>query len=82
MEATKEKKGSQKQSFFYHHSCHGQTTLHNLLVDNDRPQKYIIHKYRFVALLINTVLPNVLYRSADWKVLDEYAVYLHELDAI
>tara|TARA_B110000503_G_scaffold29971_1_gene48397 strand:- start:93 stop:1514 length:1422 start_codon:yes stop_codon:yes gene_type:complete len=43
MEATK--RSSQKQSFFYHHSCHGQTTLHNLLVDKDRPQKYIIHKY-------------------------------------
>ena len=34
-----------RQTFTYHHSCHGSTTLHNLLVDKDRPKKYIIHKY-------------------------------------
>jgi hypothetical protein len=42
MEATM---GGKKQSFYYHHSCHGVTTIHNLLVDKDRPHKYIIHKY-------------------------------------
>ena len=31
--------------FNYHHSSHGVTTLKNLLVDKDRPQKIILLKY-------------------------------------
>ena len=33
------------QKFYFHHSSHGQTTLHKLLVDKDRRKKIILAKY-------------------------------------
>ena len=33
------------QNFYFHHSSHGQTTLHKLLVDKDRREKIILAKY-------------------------------------
>lgn len=33
------------QKFYFHHSSHGQTTLHKLLVDKDRREKIILAKY-------------------------------------
>jgi len=36
--------------FYYHHSSHGQTTLHKLLVDKDRREKIILAKYAIPEL--------------------------------
>ena len=81
-----------KQTFNYHHSCHGTTTLHNLLVDKDRPQKYIIHKYlkskvsrivEFFDLSYSQILQYLKENGYDQDELDElFLKHKEELDSI
>ena len=72
-----------KQTFTYHHSCHGTTTLHNLLVDKDRPKKYIIFKY--LGDIINSHSDEEFYDlsySQILKILDDNGYDQSELDEL
>lgn len=83
-----------KQTFTYHHSCHGTTTLHNMLVDKDRPKKYIIHKYLgdkvesqtdedFFDLSYSQILQTLDEQGYDQTELDElFLKHKEELDGI
>ena len=77
--------------FNYHHSSHGITTLHNLLVDKDRPQKIILLKYGIspgqssddlVDLSYNEILRQAISELSEQGVHDLFEKHKEEMSSI
>tara|TARA_B100000700_G_C15024131_1_gene847258 strand:- start:1198 stop:2610 length:1413 start_codon:yes stop_codon:yes gene_type:complete len=75
----------------YHHSSHGLTTLHNLLIDKDRPQKIILLKYGIspgessddlVDLSYNEILKQSISVLSEQGVRDLFEKHKEEMESI